>query len=74
MNLGAWRLRASGNYNWMTDSGGNYDFKNRYIQRDIASLRSQFIIGESYTTGETLIPSVSEAFAYTVTAACCLRH
>ncbi|MGU5146380.1 fimbria/pilus outer membrane usher protein, partial [Escherichia coli] len=53
MNLGAWRLRASGNYNWMTDSGGNYDFKNRYIQRDIASLRSQFIIGESYTTGET---------------------
>ncbi|EFC1966100.1 hypothetical protein FBQ04_14375, partial [Escherichia coli] len=28
MNLGAWRLRASGNYNWMTDSGSNYDFKN----------------------------------------------
>ncbi len=20
-------LRASGNYNWMTDSGGNYDFR-----------------------------------------------
>ncbi len=53
MNLGAWRLRASGNYNWMTDSGSNYDFKNRYIQRDIASLRSQLILGESYTTGET---------------------
>ncbi|MEI6957492.1 FimD/PapC N-terminal domain-containing protein, partial [Klebsiella pneumoniae] len=34
MNLGAWRLRASGNYNWMTDSGSNYDFKNRYVQRD----------------------------------------
>ncbi|EOV8198857.1 fimbria/pilus outer membrane usher protein, partial [Shigella sonnei] len=50
---GAWRLRASGNYNWMTDSGSNYDFKNRYIQRDIASLRSQLILGESYTTGET---------------------
>ncbi len=53
MNLGAWRLRASGNYNWMTDSGSNYDFKNRYVQRDIASLRSQLILGESYTTGET---------------------
>ncbi|WP_205937280.1 Yad fimbria usher protein HtrE [Escherichia coli] len=53
MNLGAWRLRASGNYNWMTDSGSNYDFKNRYIQRDIASLRSQLILGESYTMGET---------------------
>ncbi|MBD4775937.1 fimbria/pilus outer membrane usher protein, partial [Xanthomonas citri pv. citri] len=31
----------------------NYDFKNRYVQRDIASLRSQLILGESYTTGET---------------------
>lgn len=53
VNLGAWRMRASGNYNWMNDSGSDYNFQNRYLQRDIASLRSQLIIGESYTTGET---------------------
>lgn len=39
MNLGVWRLRVSGNYNWMIDFGSNYDFKNRYVQRDIVSLR-----------------------------------
>ncbi|QML55228.1 outer membrane usher protein [Escherichia coli] len=53
VNLGAWRLRASGNYNWMTDASSEFDFQNRYLQRDIASLRSQLIFGESYTTGET---------------------
>ena len=53
INLGAWRLRATGNYNWMTDAGTNYDFQNRYLQRDLASLRSQLVVGESYTTGET---------------------
>ncbi|EFC7079012.1 outer membrane usher protein [Escherichia coli] len=53
INLGAWRLRASGNYNWMTNVHSDYDFQNRYLQRDLASLRSQLVIGESYTTGET---------------------
>ncbi|EMS4515663.1 TPA: outer membrane usher protein [Escherichia coli] len=53
MNLGAWRLRATGNYSWRNDSDSNYDFQNRYLQRDLASLRSQLIVGESYTTGET---------------------
>ncbi|MHC9323965.1 FimD/PapC N-terminal domain-containing protein, partial [Escherichia coli] len=53
INLGAWRLRATGNYNWMTNVGSDYDFQNRYLQRDLASLRSQLIVGESYTTGET---------------------
>lgn len=73
MNLGAWRLRASGNYNWMTDSGSNYDFKNRYVQRDIASLRFNSFLVSLIRRAKPLIPSVSEAFVYTVTAACCLR-
>ncbi len=37
----------------MTNVHSDYDFQNRYLQRDLASLRSQLVIGESYTTGET---------------------
>ncbi|WP_249264782.1 outer membrane usher protein [Salmonella enterica] len=53
VNLGAWRFRANGNYNWDKDNGSNFDFQNRYVQRDLPALRSQLIMGESYTTGET---------------------
>lgn len=53
INLGAWRFRANGNYNWDRDNGSNFDFQNRYLQRDLPTLRSQLIMGEAYTTGET---------------------
>ncbi|ECC1624845.1 outer membrane usher protein [Salmonella enterica subsp. salamae] len=53
VNLGAWRFRTNGNYNWDKDNGSNFDFQNRYVQRDLPALRSQLIMGESYTTGET---------------------
>ena len=53
INLGAWRLRASGNYNWAKDGGSNFEYQNRYLQRDLPALRSQLIVGEAYTTGET---------------------
>lgn len=53
VNLGAWRFRANGNYNWTDDGGSNFDFQNRYVQRDLPTLRSQLMIGEAYTTGET---------------------
>ncbi|HHD7969559.1 TPA: outer membrane usher protein [Salmonella enterica] len=53
VNLGAWRFRANGNYNWNKNDGSNFDFQNRYVQRDLPALRSQLIMGESYTTGET---------------------
>ncbi|EBN8530800.1 outer membrane usher protein [Salmonella enterica subsp. salamae] len=53
INLSAWRFRANGNYNWDKDNGSNFDFQNRYVQRDLPALRSQLIMGESYTTGET---------------------
>lgn len=53
VNLGAWRFRANGNYNWDKDNGSNFEFQNRYVQRDLPALRSQLIMGESYTTGET---------------------
>ena len=53
INLAGWRLRATGNYNWVKDGGSDLSFQNRYVQRDVPALRSQLILGESYTTGET---------------------
>ncbi len=53
INLGAWRFRANGNYNWTKDSGSSFDYQNRYLQRDLPSMRSQLVVGETYTTGET---------------------
>ncbi|MEB4677620.1 outer membrane usher protein [Enterobacteriaceae bacterium G50] len=53
INLGAWHFRARGNYSWSKNGSSNLEFQNRYLQRDISSLRSQIIVGESYTTGET---------------------
>ncbi|MBJ5304214.1 fimbria/pilus outer membrane usher protein, partial [Salmonella enterica subsp. enterica serovar London] len=53
VNLAGWRFRATGNYNWAKNGGSNLDFQNRYVQRDITALRSQLIMGEAYTTGET---------------------
>lgn len=53
INLGAWHFRAQGNYSWQKDGGSNIDYQNRYVQRDIAALRSQLIIGESSTSGES---------------------
>ncbi|ECD9610589.1 outer membrane usher protein [Salmonella enterica subsp. salamae] len=52
INLGAWHFRAQGNYSWQKDGGSSIEYQNRYIQRDIAALRSQLIIGESGTSGE----------------------
>ncbi|WP_432804694.1 hypothetical protein, partial [Escherichia coli] len=44
-------MRSSGNYSWRNDAGSNVEFMNRYVQRDITAIRSQLIMGESYTTG-----------------------
>ncbi|WDB46931.1 outer membrane usher protein [Escherichia albertii] len=53
INVGAWHLRARGNYSWDKNGESSFDFQNRYLQRDIPALRSQLIVGEAYTTGET---------------------
>ncbi|MCL9672155.1 fimbria/pilus outer membrane usher protein [Citrobacter sp. MNAZ 1397] len=52
LNIGAWQLRHNGSYNWDKNQGGKYNVTNTYIQRDIAALRSQFVAGESNTTGQ----------------------
>jgi outer membrane usher protein len=52
LNLGAWHLRARGNANWDKDNGSDYTSQDIYLQRDITALRSQFLIGDSYTRGD----------------------
>lgn len=53
INLGSWRLRANGNYSWTNDGESRFDYQNRYLQRDLPFIRSQLVLGETYTTGET---------------------
>lgn len=53
INLGAWHFRTQGNYSWQKDGNSSIEYQNRYVQRDIAALRSQLIIGESSTSGES---------------------
>ncbi|ECH9262335.1 outer membrane usher protein [Salmonella enterica subsp. enterica] len=53
INLGAWHFRTQGNYSWQKDGSSSIEFQDRYVQRDIAALRSQLVIGESSTSGES---------------------
>ncbi|HCL5252126.1 TPA: fimbrial biogenesis outer membrane usher protein [Salmonella enterica] len=51
INLGAWRLR---NYSTLssTDGRSEYHSVNSYIQRDIAALRSQIMVGDTWTASD----------------------
>ena len=51
LNMGPWRLRSRGNFNWDKDSGTKYSSQDVYLQRDITPLSAQFVIGDSYTRG-----------------------
>ena len=52
LNMGPWRLRSRGNFNWDKDNGTKYNSQDIYLQRDITPLSAQFVIGDSYTRGE----------------------
>ncbi|HGG8988623.1 TPA: FimD/PapC N-terminal domain-containing protein, partial [Enterobacter asburiae] len=52
LNMGPWRLRSRGNFNWDKDSGTKYSSQDIYLQRDITPLSAQFVIGDSYTRGD----------------------
>lgn len=53
VNLGAWRFRSRGSANWSKDNGSGYESQDIYVQRDIPSLKSQFVIGDTFTSGDT---------------------
>jgi len=57
LNLGAWRLRHDGNYNWQSAAGAvpssrQYQSLATYARRDIAQWQAQLTLGDSFTTGE----------------------
>lgn len=58
VNLGAWRLR---NYSSWSDSkrSRRWNNINTYLQRDVKSLRAQFVAGDSYTPSD-----VFDSFAF----------
>nr|WP_318383681.1 fimbria/pilus outer membrane usher protein [uncultured Enterobacter sp.] len=51
VNLGAWRLR---NYSTLNGTSGNADYHSisTYIQRNIAALRSQIMLGDTWTASD----------------------
>lgn len=51
LNLGAWRLR---NYSTLNTSNGSSEYHaiNSYVQRDIAALRSQIMLGDTWTASD----------------------
>ncbi|UAK21273.1 fimbria/pilus outer membrane usher protein [Kluyvera sp. CRP] len=51
INLGAWRLR---NYSTLSATGSNTEYHSisSYVQRDIAALRSQIMVGDTWTASD----------------------
>jgi outer membrane usher protein len=51
INLGAWRLR---NYSTLNATGGDTEYHSisSYIQRDVAALRSQIMVGDTWTASD----------------------
>jgi len=51
LNLGAWRLR---NYSTYTQGDGDPKWAsiNTYLQRDVQALKSQLVVGDSFTPGD----------------------
>ncbi|MED9851295.1 fimbria/pilus outer membrane usher protein [Escherichia coli] len=65
LNLGAWRLRASGNYSqyltgsqWSHSRIENTNLYNTYLERDISALRASLRIGD-VSTGGIILDSIS---------------
>ncbi|WP_050479466.1 fimbria/pilus outer membrane usher protein [Herbaspirillum rhizosphaerae] len=52
INLGDWHLRNSGSFTKQSGSPTRYQNIATYLQRDIVPLKSQLIIGDSFTSGE----------------------
>jgi outer membrane usher protein len=55
-NIGPWHLRHDSTVNWQSTTAGasarrQWHNIDSYVQRDLASLRSQLTIGDSYTDG-----------------------
>lgn len=51
-NAGNWHFRHDGAYTWDSRGGSRYQNISTYVQRDLPSLSSQLVMGETFTSGE----------------------
>jgi outer membrane usher protein len=55
VNLGDWRFRHQGAQAWNSITGRSaYQNTATYVQRDISALRSQLVLGDSFTDGQIM--------------------
>ncbi|UHM92795.1 outer membrane usher protein [Rahnella victoriana] len=52
-NFAGWRFRARGSTNWDQENGVTYSSQDAYVQHDITALKAQFVLGDTYTQGDT---------------------
>ncbi|MBY8610507.1 fimbrial biogenesis outer membrane usher protein [Burkholderia arboris] len=51
VNVGPWRFRHNGNLTYNSHGGSHYQSVQTSLQRSIARLKSQFVIGDAFTDG-----------------------
>ncbi len=52
LNIEGWRLRYNGSYSQSVGSAAPWQTMNAYVQHDVTSLQSQFILGDAYTSND----------------------
>jgi outer membrane usher protein len=52
VNLAGWRLRQRSSIDWQSQSGTRVKSLAAYAEHDITALKSQLVVGDSYTSGE----------------------
>jgi len=50
INLGAWRLRDTTNWNYTNNQGGQWSHISTTLQRDVVPLQAQLTMGDTYTS------------------------
>lgn len=51
LNIASWYLRHNGNWSWTEHGQKSYSAVNTYLQRDIPSLESRLLVGQTNTSG-----------------------
>lgn len=54
INMGAWRLRSNGAYNWDNDNGGEYNSYDLFVSRNVAPLGAMLELGDVRTNADVL--------------------
>ncbi|AXD08615.1 hypothetical protein CHE29_06370 [Salmonella enterica] len=70
LNFGEWRFRSRGALNWESGNKATYDSQEARLQRDIATLKSQLVIGQSSTRGDTFDSVAVKVFIFITMIVC----